>query len=28
VQPTLRVRPGWPVRAIVHKDLVLKVWRG
>jgi hypothetical protein len=28
VQPTLTVRPGWPVRAIVHKDLVLKPWRG
>lgn len=27
VQPTLRVRPGWPVRAVVHKDLVLKPWR-
>ena len=28
VQPTLTVRPGWPVRAIVHKDLVLSPWRG
>jgi type IV secretion system protein VirB10 len=28
VQPTLTVRPGWPVRAIVHKDLVLNPWRG
>jgi type IV secretion system protein TrbI len=28
VQPTLRVRPGWPVRAIVQKDLVLKPWKG
>lgn len=28
VQPTLTVRPGWPVRAIVHKDLILKPWRG
>jgi type IV secretion system protein VirB10 len=27
-QATLRVRPGWPVRAIVHKDLVLQPWRG
>jgi type IV secretion system protein VirB10 len=26
VQPTLRVRPGWPVRAIVHKDIVLRPW--
>jgi len=23
VQPTLRVRPGWPLRIVVHKDLVL-----
>lgn len=28
VQPTLRVRPGWPVRAVIHKDLVLRHWRG
>ena len=28
VQPTLTVRPGWPVRAIVHSDLVLRPWRG
>jgi type IV secretion system protein TrbI len=28
VQPTLTVRPGWPLRAIVHKDLVLRPWRG
>ena len=28
VQPTLTVRPGWPVRAILHKDLVLKPWKG
>lgn len=28
VQPTLTVRPGWPVRAILHKDLVLKAWKG
>lgn len=27
VQPTLRVRPGWPLRVIVHKDLVLRPWR-
>ncbi len=24
VQPTLTVRPGWPLRVIVHKDLILK----
>ena len=28
VQPTLIVRPGWPVRAMIHKDLVLKPWKG
>jgi type IV secretion system protein TrbI len=28
VQPTLTIRPGWPVRAILHKDLVLKPWSG
>ena len=27
VQPTLTVRPGWPVRAILHKDLILRPWR-
>ena len=24
VQPTLTVRPGWPLRVIVHKDLTLQ----
>ena len=28
VEPTLRVRPGWPVRAILHQDLTLTPWRG
>jgi type IV secretion system protein VirB10 len=28
VQPTIAVRPGWPVRAVIHKDLVLRPWRG
>ena len=28
VQPTITVRPGWPLRVIVHKDLVLKPYRG
>ena len=28
VQPTLTVRPGWPIRAILNKDLVLSPWRG
>ena len=27
VQPTITVRPGWPVRVIVAKDLVLKPYR-
>ncbi len=26
VAPTIRVRPGWPLRVIVHKDLVLRPW--
>ena len=28
VQPTLTVRPGWPLRVIVHKDLILRPYRG
>jgi len=28
VQPTIRVRPGWPLRVIVHKDLVMRAWAG
>ncbi len=27
VQPTIRVRPGWPLRAVVHQDLILRPWR-
>jgi type IV secretion system protein VirB10 len=27
VQPTLTIRPGWPLRVIVHKDLVLAPYR-
>lgn len=27
VQPTLTVRPGWPLRIIVHKDMVLRPYR-
>ena len=27
VQPTIRVRPGWPVRVVVQKDVVLRPWR-
>ena len=26
VQPTIRIRPGWPVRVLVNKDLVLQPW--
>lgn len=28
VQPTLTVRPGWPLRAVIHKDIVLRPWKG
>jgi type IV secretion system protein VirB10 len=28
IQPTITIRPGWPVRVIVHKDLILKPYRG
>ena len=28
VQPTITVRPGWPLRIVVHKDIVLAPWRG
>jgi type IV secretion system protein VirB10 len=28
VQPTIRVRPGWPLRVVVHKDIVLQPWGG
>lgn len=28
VRPTIRVRPGWPVRAVLHEDLVLAPWKG
>lgn len=27
VQPTIRVRPGWPLRVVVHKDIVLRPWQ-
>lgn len=26
IQPTITVRPGWPLRVIVHRDLVLRAW--
>jgi len=28
VQPTITVRPGWPLRVIVHKDIVLRPYPG
>ena len=28
VRPTITVRPGWPLRAILRTDLVLRPWRG
>jgi hypothetical protein len=28
VQPTITVRPGWSLRVIVHKDLVMRAYRG
>jgi len=27
IQPTITIRPGSPVRLVVHKDLVLAPWR-
>jgi type IV secretion system protein VirB10 len=27
IQPTIRVRPGWPLRVVVHKDIVLRPWQ-
>lgn len=27
IQPTLRVRPGWPVTVVVREDLLLKPWK-
>ncbi|PXA94414.1 conjugal transfer protein TrbI [Nostoc sp. 3335mG] len=28
VQPTIKVRPGWPLRVVVLKDIVLAPWPG
>jgi type IV secretion system protein VirB10 len=28
IQPTIRVRPGWPLRVVVNKDIVLRPWDG
>jgi type IV secretion system protein VirB10 len=27
IQPTITVRPGWPLRLVVHKDLILQPWK-
>ena len=27
IQPTITVRPGWPLRVIVHKDLILRPYQ-
>jgi len=26
IQPTIKIRPGFPLRIVVHKDLVLRPW--
>lgn len=28
IRPSITVRPGWPVRVIVHKDLILQPFKG
>ncbi|MCC4251638.1 TrbI/VirB10 family protein [Sphingobium naphthae] len=28
IQPTITVRPGWPLRIVVHKDITLRPWAG
>ena len=28
IQPTITIRPGWPLRVVVHKDLVLRPYHG
>ncbi|HET6526770.1 TrbI/VirB10 family protein [Sphingopyxis sp.] len=27
IPPTLRVRPGWPLRVVVHSDIMLRPWQ-
>ncbi|UIJ44742.1 conjugal transfer protein TrbI [Sphingomonas cannabina] len=27
IQPTIMVRPGWPLRIVVHKDIILRPWQ-
>lgn len=28
IQPTITIRPGWPLRVVAHKDLVLRPYQG
>ena len=29
IQPTVRVRPGWPLRVVIHKDIIVgRAWGG
>jgi type IV secretion system protein VirB10 len=28
IQPTITIRPGWPLRVIVQRDLILGPYRG
>jgi type IV secretion system protein TrbI len=28
IQPSITVRPGWPLRVVVHKDIILQPWQG
>lgn len=28
IQPSINVRPGWPLRVVVHKDIILQPWQG
>ncbi|EIZ77483.1 conjugation TrbI family protein [Novosphingobium sp. Rr 2-17] len=28
IQPTVTIRPGWPLRVVVHKDITLRPWGG
>ena len=27
IQPTITIRPGWPLKVVVHKDLVLRPYQ-
>jgi type IV secretory pathway VirB10-like protein len=27
IQPTIKIRPGWPLRVVVHKDLILRPYQ-